>query len=137
MIFLTVEQVIDFHTDIVNEFGGAHGIREIGLLISALEMPKATMFGEFLHVSIYDKAAAYLYHIVCNHPFVDGNKRSGLVTALTFLEVNDVVLVYDEYELEELVVGVATGKIGKPAIAAFFHKNHPEALEVSSTPNVT
>lgn len=85
MIFLTAEEVIDLHGEIINEFGGAHGIRQMSLLISALEMPKAMMFGEFLHSSTYDKAAAYLYHIVCNHPFVDGNKRSGLVTALTFL----------------------------------------------------
>ena len=92
MIFLNVEQVIDFHNEIVNEFGGAHGIRDISLLISAVEMPKASMFGEFLHPSIYDKAAAYLFHIVCNHPFVDGNKRSGLTTALTFLDVNGVTL---------------------------------------------
>lgn len=124
MIFLTVEQVIDFHNEIINEFGGAHGIRELSLLISAVEMPKASMFGEFLHATIYDKAAAYLYHIVCNHPFLDGNKRSGLVSALTFLEVNDVILEYDENELEELVVKVAAGKAEKTDIATFFQINH-------------
>ena len=87
-------------------------------------MPKASMFGEFLHVSVYDKAAAYLYHIICNHPFVDGNKRSGLVAALTFLEVNNVILAYDEYELEELVVKVAEGTKDKEAVAVFFRKSH-------------
>jgi death-on-curing protein len=131
MIFLTVEQVIDFHTEIITELGGAHGIREMGLLISAIEMPKASMFGEFLHLSIYDKAAAYLYHIVCNHPFVDGNKRSGLVAALTFLEVNAVILEYDENKLEDLVVKVAEGKVDKTLIADFFHKNHPASKEKS------
>lgn len=124
MIFLTVEQVIDFHTEIINELGGAHGIREMGLLISAMEMPKASMFGEFLHISIYDKAAAYLYHIVCNHPFIDGNKRSGLVAALTFLEVNSVILEYDENQLEELVIKVADGKADKAVVADFFLRNH-------------
>lgn len=129
MIFLMVEQIIDFHDEIISEFGGSHGIREMGLLISAIEMPKASMFGEFLHVSIYDKAAAYLYHIVCNHPFVDGNKRSGLVAALTFLEVNGVILEYDENELEELVIKVADGKADKMLIADFFYKNHPASKE--------
>ena len=129
MIFLTVEQVIDFHTEIINEFGGVHGVREKGLLISAIEMPKAFIFGEFLHVSIYDKAAAYLYHIICNHPFVDGNKRSGLVVALTFLEINAVILEYDENKLEDLVVKVAKGKANKELIADFFYKNHPESKE--------
>lgn len=132
MIFLTLEQVIDFHTEIINELGGAQGIREIGLLISAIEMPKAAMFGELLHVSIYDKAAAYLYQIICNHPFVDGNKRSGLVSALTFLEVNGVILEYDENELEELVVKVAEGKSDKATIADFFQKNHPTPKETSA-----
>jgi death on curing protein len=129
MIFLTVEQVIDFHTEIINELGGAHGIREMSLLISAIEMPKASMFGEFFHVSVYDKAAAYLYHIVCNHPFVDGNERSGLVAALTFLEVNAVSLEYDEDQLEELVLKVANGKADKASISDFFLKNHPTAKE--------
>lgn len=127
MIFLTVEQVVDFHTDIINEFGGAHGIRDMGLLISAIEMPKAAMFGEFLHLSIYDKAAAYLYHIICNHAFVDGNKRSGLVTALTFLEVNAVILEFNEHELEELVVKVADRGADKATIATYFRNHHKSA----------
>lgn len=124
MIFLTVEQVIDCHTDIIIEFGGAQGIREMSLLLSALEMPKAAFFGEFLHISLNDKAAAYLYHIICNHPFVDGNKRTGLVTALTFLELNNVTLQYDEYELEELVINTDKGIIKKPEIAKFFASSH-------------
>jgi death on curing protein len=125
MIFLTVEEVMNFHMEIIRELGGAHGIREMGLLISAVEMPKAAMFGEFLHVTIYEKAAAYLFHIVRNHPFLDGNKRSGLVTALTFLEVNGVVLEYDENQLEELVIQVADGKADKAVVADFFLTNHP------------
>ena len=124
MIFLTVEEVIDFHAEMIDEFGGAHGIRDLGLLISAIEMPKATMFGEFLHASSYDKAAAYLYHIVCNHPFKDGNKRTGTVVALTFLEVNNILLDYDERKLEELVIEIAKGVAEKPAVAQFFEKAH-------------
>lgn len=127
MIFLSLQQVTDFHSEIISTLGGVLGIRELNLLISALEMPKAAIFGEFLHHSIYDKAAAYLYHIVCNYPFVDGNKRIGLVVALTFFEVNHVRLDYDEYELEDLVIGIACGQIKKPAVAAFFCKSHVHA----------
>ena|ERR1700733_4335649 len=123
MIFLQVEEVIDFHTELINEFGGAHGIRDMGLLISAIEMPKASMFGEELHVTIFDKAAAYLFHIVCNHPFIDGNKRSGTVSALTFLEVNNIALQFDSSELEELVVKTAQSKAKKEEIAHFFEKS--------------
>jgi len=127
MIFLTVEKVITFHTQIIQKHGGAPGIRELTLLISALEMPKASMFGDFLHISIYEKAAAYLYHIVSNHPFIDGNKRVGLVSALTFLKVNGISLKYDASEIEEFVVQVAAGNIEKQSIAVFFQAHHPEA----------
>lgn len=120
MIFLNIEEVIDYHTEIINEFGGSHGIRDLGLLISAIEMPKATMFGEDLHPTIFDKAAAYLFHVVCNHAFIDGNKRSGLVVALTFLDVNGINIKYDADELEELVVRVAEGKASKKEISLFF-----------------
>lgn len=126
MIFLTAEQVINFHTQMIHLFGGSDGIRDMNLLLSAIEMPKATMFGEDLHPTIYDKAAAYLFHIVCNHPFIDGNKRSGLVTALTFLEVNGVILEYDEHELEDFVVEVGAGRVKKGEIAAYFEKHHPK-----------
>lgn len=122
MIFINVEDVIDYHTELINEFGGAHGIRDLGLLISAVEMPKASMFGEYLHPTIFDKAAAYLFHIVCNHPFIDGNKRSGTVTTLTFLAANEIALKYDEIELENLVVRVAEGLVKKEEIALFFQK---------------
>jgi death-on-curing protein len=123
MIFLNVEDIIDFHTEIINEFGGSHGIRDMGLLISAIEMPKASMFGEDLHPTIFDKAAAYLFHIVCNHAFIDGNKRSGIVAALTFLESNEIYLKYDEIELENLVIDIANGKVKKKEIALFFQNS--------------
>lgn len=123
MIYLNVEEIIDYHTEIINEFGGAHGIRDIGLLISAVEIAKAAMFGDDLHKTVFDKAAAYLFHLICNHPFIDGNKRIGTVAALTFLNVNNIVLKFIPEELEELVVNVAQGKIKKEEIASFFEKS--------------
>jgi len=81
------------------------------------------MFGEFLHPSIFDKAAAYLFHIVCNHPFLDANKRIGAAVALTFLEMNQMPMEFDEREFEELVVKVADGKAAKEAISRFFENN--------------
>lgn len=120
MKFLTVEQVITIHETIIVEKGGLNGIRDIGLLMSALEMPKSAMFGEFLHSTIYDKAAAYLYHIVCNHPFMDGNKRTGMTSALIFLDMNEIDLNLNQTDLEELVVRTSEGKVGKSEISKFF-----------------
>jgi death-on-curing protein len=129
MIFISIQDVIDDHAEIIRIYGGRDGIRDLGLLISAIEMPKAMMFGEYLHPTIFDKAAAYLFHIICNHPFLDGNKRTGTITALVFLRQNDIHIELSEEEssfLEELVVLTAQGKATKEQIADFFRKSHKE-----------
>lgn len=125
MIFITLQEVIEDQSEIITRYGGTHGIRDMGLLASAMEMPKAAMFGEYLHPSIFDKAAAYLFHIVRNHPFVDGNKRAGTATALIFLRQNDVIIQFTEEEalaFEELIVDTANGKVTKEQIAKFLKK---------------
>lgn len=119
MIFITIEEVIQIHDDLINEYGGLHGIRDLGLLLSAIEMPKATMFGEFLHASIYDKASAYLYHVVCNHAFVDGNKRTGTAVTLIFLCQNGHKEKYNMKNFEEMVCKVAQGLMLKEEISYF------------------
>jgi death-on-curing protein len=116
MRFLTIERVIAIHDYMIMNYG----IRDVGLLASAIEMPKATMFGEYLHPSIYDKAAAYLYHIIGNHPFIDANKRTGSASALIFLDMNNIELSVNEAELEELVVRTAQGQTEKAEISKFF-----------------
>lgn len=125
MIFLTIEEVIQIHDELVSEYGGLHGIRDMGLLVSAIEMPKASMFGEYLHESVYDKAAAYLYHIVCNHAFLDGNKRTGAATTLIFLIQNGYAVKFDMKKFEELICDVSQGKVLKEVISKFL-----------STPNI-
>lgn len=122
MIFLSIEEVIQIHDDLVSEYGGLHGIRDLGLLISAIEMPKASLFGEYLHESIFDKAAAYLFHIVCNHAFVDGNKRTGAAVSLIFLHQNGYRMKYDMQEFEVMVVKVAEGKLPKKEISKFLQQ---------------
>jgi len=119
MIFLTVEEVIQIHDELVSEYGGLHGIRDMGLLVSAIEMPKSTMFGEYLHKSIYDKASAYLYHIACNHAFLDGNKRTAAATTLIFLIQNGYEIKFDINEFENLICNVAQRKTSKEFISKF------------------
>lgn len=116
--FLTLNQVIEIHDDFI-QYGGLPGIRDIGLLESAIEMPKAMMFGKFLHETIYDKGAAYLFHIVQNHPFNDGNKRTGALSTLLFLDSNGVQLHFSDEEYEEFIILVASGKKNKHEISEF------------------
>ncbi len=122
MIFLALEEVIQIHDELVAEYGGLPGIRDMGLLVSAIEMPKATMFEECLHASIFDKASAYLFHIVCNHAFLDGNKRTGAAAALIFLVQNDCDITFDMQDFEEIVCGVAAGKTSKQEISKFLQQ---------------
>jgi death on curing protein len=120
--FFTVEQVIEIHDAFLEDHGGLPGIRDKGLLISAIEMPRASMFGEYLHKTIYDKAAAYLFHIVQNHPFNDGNKRTGALATILFLEENGIEIVFSDKDYEEFVVNVAQGQKNKEEIAYFLRQ---------------
>ena len=125
--FLSLDEIIEIHRDQVERYGGELGIRDVGLLQSAAAVPKTTFGGEFLHSGIFEMAAAYLFHIVRNHPFVDGNKRTGAVAAVVFLAVNGVDLQAGEGAFEGLVVSVASGKAGKKAIAAFLREHSKPA----------
>jgi len=117
--FFTVEQIIEIHDAFLEDHGGLPGIRDKGLLISAVEMPRASMFGEHLHKTIYDKAAAYLFHIVQNHPFNDGNKRTGALATILFLEENGIKIAFSDNDYEEFVVSIAQGQKNKEEIAYF------------------
>ena len=86
-------------------------------------MPAAAFGGQYLHGDLYEMAAAYLFHIVQTHPFLDGNKRTCAVAAIVFLSLNGVALVAGEVELEGLVRDVAQGDVGKPAVADFLRNN--------------
>lgn len=131
--FFTVEQVIEIHDAFLEDHGGLPGIRDKGLLISAVEMPRASMFGESLHKTIYDKAAAYLFHLIQNHPFNDGNKRTGALTTILFLEENGIKIAFSDEDYEEFVVNVAKGKKDKGEIAYFLkHGKEKKILLLSS-----
>ena len=117
--FLDLAEVLEVHRDQIERYGGAEGIRDLGLLQSSVAMPQAGMGGVYLHGDLYEMAAAYLYHLVCNHPLVDGNKRTGTAAALVFLELNGVRLEVDADELAEMVEAVAAGRVAKTAVTEF------------------
>ena len=120
--YLTLENVSQLHDALIEEFGGLRGMRDINLLCSAVEMPKTTMFSHELYVTIFDKAAVYLYHIIQNHPFNDANKRTGAAAAYLFLEINNTPILFDEDDdsYEQLIIEVAQGKRMKEEISHFF-----------------
>ena len=103
--------------DQITRYGGAFGIRDLGLLSSAIAVPQATFGGEPLHTNLFDMAAAYAFHICQNHPFFDGNKRVGLASALVFLDLNGIQLDDQEGKLYDLMMGVAKGATGKQEIS--------------------
>jgi len=121
--FLTIERVLRIHESQFVTKGGSPGLRDMGLLESALAMPRAGFGGEYLHSDLFEMGAAYLFHVAKNHPFVDGNKRTALVTALVFLEMNGVRVEAPDRALEDLVVGVADGSVPKSAVAEFLRKH--------------
>ncbi len=120
--FLTLDEVLSLHADQIAGYGGSALVRDVGLLESALAMPAATLGGELLHPSLDEQAAAHLFHLVKNHPFVDGNKRTGLVTMLVFLGLNGRRLEVPDSELIDLVLGVAEGRVTKADVAVFVRR---------------
>jgi len=122
MKLLSLAEVLEIHQDQVTRYGGASGIRDIELLKSALGMPPATYGGEFLHTDIFEMAAAYLFHPVKNHPFLDGNKRVGAVAALVFLALNGYDLNAPEDDFAERVLAVARGELDKAGVAVFIRR---------------
>lgn len=118
--FLSADEVIEIHADQIERYGGSLGIRDVALLQSALGMPEAGFGDSYLHSDLYEMAAAYLYHLVQNHPFIDGNKRTGTMAAFVFLKMNGLTLDADESAFESLVLDAAQGKTGKAEIAVFF-----------------
>lgn len=116
-LFLDVEDVLELHAAQLELFGGSAGLRDRGLLESAVAQPQTSFGDVFAHEGLFAMAAAYLFHIVSNHPFVDGNKRAGLLAALVFLDVNGISIDQPSEALYELTMAVAQGRIGKPGIA--------------------
>ncbi len=124
--FLSLDEVIEIHADQIGRYGGSPGTRDLSLLESALAMPESGFGGQYLHADLYEMAAAYLYHLVQNHPFFDGNKRVGAASALVFLELNRVETKITDQDLIKTVLAVAQGKRGKAGVAEFFRKHARE-----------
>lgn len=101
MKYLAAEQVLFIHARLVAETGGSHGIRDLGLLLSALARPQATFDGQDLYPDLFSKAGALLESLLQNHPFVDGNKRTAITASAMFLRLNGYRLTASNPEVEQ------------------------------------
>jgi death-on-curing protein len=111
--FLSVDDVLAIHEDTIGREGGLAGLRDPGLLESAVTMPQQRFAGAWLHPGLPAMAAAYLYHIASNHPFLDGNKRTAAMAALVFLDVNGRRKLPPPKALEQATLAVAAGTMTK------------------------
>jgi len=121
--FIPPEIVPIIHIDLIQRYGGLLGIRDEKLLDSALAQPRMTIGGKFLHKTIFDKAAAYAFHLCKNHPFIDGNKRVALVVMDIFLQKNGWNLTATEEETFTTMMGLADGHLSKANISIWL-KEH-------------
>lgn len=123
IIFLSVDDVLLLHTDTIDIDGGSHGVRDHGLLDAAVAMPRQQFGAAYLHEDLPSMAAAYMFHIAQNHPFVDGNKRAAVLSALVFLRINNFDDLPDPKELESITLQVAAGELSKDALTKWLRKH--------------
>jgi len=120
--YLAEEQVIALHSALIEATGGSPGIRDTGLLASALARPAASFGGQDLYPSLAAKAASLMHSLISNHPFVDGNKRVAIAGTELFLQVNAYRLVADDDTLEEFTLAAAASEIGLEEIRIFLEQ---------------
>ena len=115
--FLNVADVLEIHEEQILAYGGIRGIRDNGLLESAVMMPQASFGGEYLHNGLFEMAAAYAFHVAENQPFLDGNKRTALVACLVFLDINGFVILDVEMRLYTAMIAIANKEMDKYDLA--------------------
>jgi len=121
--YLRLIEVLELHRRILEQSGGALGIRDMGLLESAIAQPRMTFGSEDLYPSLLEKAAALGFSLIMNHPFVDGNKRTGHAATEIFLVLNGVEINASVDEQERIVLAIASGKQEREALVEWLQQN--------------
>lgn len=128
--YLALIEVLELHRKILEQSGGALGIRDVGLLESAIAQPRMTFGREELYPSLLEKAAALGFSIIMNHPFIDGNKRTGHAETETFLVLNGLEINASVDEQERMVLAIASGESGREAFVEWLQRNTTDSQQV-------
>ncbi len=123
MKYLTVKDVILLHNLAIDNFGGSHGLRDFGLLESAVMRPQASFGGKDLYKTIFPKVAALLHSLLLNHMFVDGNKRTAMFAPMTFLELNHHTFIAPQKEVVRAALWIENQKPSLEEIAKWLRKH--------------
>lgn len=115
--FLSFDEILEIHDDQIQRYGGDAGIRDRGLLESAVAMPQQSFGGQYLHKDVFEMAAAYAFHLAESQAFLDGNKRTGLAAAYMFLSLNGFRLIEQDNRLYEAMIAVGTRRMDKSGLA--------------------
>lgn len=126
--FLSVEDVLQIHDEQLAAYGGAAGLRDLSLLKSAVGVPQASFGGAYLHEDLAHMAAAYAFHVAQNQPFMDGNKRTGLVAALVFMDLNGITILDPQAKLYDAMIAIAERQMDKEDLAELLRELSAQAL---------
>ena len=121
--FLSLDEILAIHYDQINRYGGSHGVRDFNLLISAASRLQATFGGFDLYPDIFSKAAALIHSLVLNHPFIDGNKRTAMVSTARFLFINGYIVKMSKKELVELTLKIESKKMDMESVSSWLKKH--------------
>lgn len=123
MYYLSAEEILQLHFQVIEDFGGSHGVRDERRLKSVIEAPQQEIFGAEQYPNLFEKAAVYMRNIIGDHPFSDGNKRTGTVVSGVFLLRNGYEIIVPNQDLENFAVKVATDKLDIPVVAQWLERH--------------
>ena len=124
---IAVDDILELHSRSISDFGGSNGIRDIGLLESAIARPFQTFEGKYLYETIFEKAAALGESLIINHPFVDGNKRTGMLAMVSLLMENNWHVTAPQDNFYDLIISISTASVSFPKIVEWL-KNNTKAI---------
>jgi len=128
-LFLTLAEVLEIHKDQIVRYGGHPEIRDYDLLRSSAAAPQATWDGLYLNSNLFEMAAAYIYYVCQDHPFIDGNKRTALASGLVFLELNGITIEDPDGILYMYIMNLASGKMSKNELKSILKNLHTDFLK--------